>query len=99
VREREEGMEQIFEEHEVIFAKFRELPPPPSYDYRIILQKGSGPVSVIPYQYPFYQKTEIEEQVKDMLERGIICPSDNPYSSPVLLVKKGGGTWRMCVDY
>jgi hypothetical protein len=34
-----------------------------------------------------------------MLERGIICPSDNPYSSPVLRVKKGDVTWKMCVDY
>jgi hypothetical protein len=41
-KEREEGMEQILEEHEVIFAKPRELPPPPSYDHCIILQKGLG---------------------------------------------------------
>jgi hypothetical protein len=42
---------------------------------------------------------EIEEQVKDMLKKGIIWPSNSPYSSLILLVKKGDGTWWMCVNY
>lgn len=33
------------------------------------------------------------------MQTGTIWPSQSPYSSPVLLVRKADGSWRMCVDY
>lgn len=35
----------------------------------------------------------------DLLSKGVIRPSNSPFSSLVILVKKNDGSWRMCVDY
>jgi len=45
------------------------------------------------------QKDIIEQLVQDMLDSGIIQPSSNPFTSPVVLVSKKDGTSRLCVDY
>lgn len=52
-----------------------------------------------PYLYSLRLKDEIERQVNEMLSQGIIQPSANAFSSPVLLlVKKKDGSYHFCVD-
>ena len=41
----------------------------------------------------------IQEELKSMLEKGVIEPSSSPYSAPIVLQKKKDGSWRFCVDY
>jgi len=59
----------------------------------------SQPPNIFPYQYPCLQKNEIEKLVLELLDAGVIRPSVSPYSSPVILVCKKDGSWRMCVDF
>ena len=38
-------------------------------------------------------------QVQDLLEKNFTDHSTSPFASPVLLVKKKDGSFRMCIDY
>ena len=82
-----------------VFQEPTQLPPNRSLDHQIPLKPGAQAFKIKPYWYPHSQKTEIERQIADMLSSGIIKPSNSPYASPVLLVKKKDNTWRFCVDY
>lgn len=75
------------------------LPPRRQYDYRIPLIPGARPVSVRPYRVAPELKTEIELQIKELLDQGVITHSNSAFGSPVLLVKKSDHTWRLVVDY
>ena len=41
----------------------------------------------------------MEKLICDMLDQGIIKPSQSLFSPFVLLVLKKDGTWRFCVNY
>jgi hypothetical protein len=66
-----------------VFAASSELPPRRSCDHKIPLLPRAAPVHVRPYRYAPNLKDEIENQVNDMLQAGIIQPSTSPFSSPV----------------
>ena len=48
---------------------------------------------------PVRQRGEEATQIKDMTARGVITPSESPWASPVVLVKKKDGSTRFCVDF
>lgn len=57
------------------------------------------PVTSHPYRRSPKDRQIIEDIIQEMLEAGIIRPSESPYSSPVVIVGKKDGGQRMCVDY
>ena len=59
-------------EFDIIFQEPTELPPPRSCDHSIPLIEGANPVFIRPYRYAPILKIEIERQVTDMLQHGII---------------------------
>ncbi|CAM8982118.1 unnamed protein product [Rhodiola kirilowii] len=93
------GLTSLLHTYSTVFDPPHGLPPHRSTDHTIPLINGANPITVRPYRYPHYQKTEIETMIKTMLADGIIRPSHSPFSLPVLLVKKKDGSWQFCVDY
>ncbi|MCO5582661.1 hypothetical protein L7F22_036559 [Adiantum nelumboides] len=75
-----------------------ELPPKrEDDDHMIELIPGSSPPT--PYRVSQPQQEEIMRQVNKLVEKGMVRPNSFPFCSPVLLVQKKDGTYRMCVNY
>ena len=52
-----------------------------------------------PIGTPISKRLKLKKIVQELLEVGSIQPSQSPFSSLVLLVRKVDGSWRMCIDY
>jgi hypothetical protein len=59
----------------------------------------SRPVKHRPYRIPVHLNKVVNKQVDDMLERGLVRPSNSPWSSPIVLAPKKDGDYRFCVDF
>lgn len=92
-------IEELLLEFREVFQEPTGLPPKRPHDHSIILKGGTSPINVRPYRYPYYQKSEIEKLARELLATSTIRPNQSPFSSPVLLVRKVDGSWRMCMDY
>ncbi|UYV67620.1 K02A2.6-like [Cordylochernes scorpioides] len=56
-------------------------------------------IALRPYRVPLHDQKEIQTQIEQMLQYGIIAPSVSPYASPITLVTKRDQTKRFCIDY
>ncbi|GFX39857.1 retrovirus-related Pol polyprotein from transposon 17.6 [Trichonephila clavipes] len=65
---------------------------------RIIL-KDEEPVCQPPRRLAFTERQEVNKQIQEWLNEGIIRPSSAEYASPIVMVKKKDGSSRMCIDY
>ena len=48
---------------------------------------------------PFAVRDEIARNLQEMQDGNVIQPSNSPWASPVILVRKKDGTLHFCVDY
>ncbi|GFX45601.1 retrovirus-related Pol polyprotein from transposon 17.6 [Trichonephila clavipes] len=65
---------------------------------RIIL-KDEEPVCQHPRRLAFTERQEVNKQIEEWLNEGIIRPSSSEYASPIVMIKKKDGSSRMCIDY
>ncbi len=52
-----------------------------------------------PYRLPEHKKNVVQEELKAMLNLGVIEESHSDWASPIVLVPKTDGSVRFCVDY
>lgn len=78
--------------------------PTDVYKHHIRLKPNTEVVHIKQFRIPLCDQVEIERQVNNLLQRGIVERSTSPYNSPAFLVKKppsedGKQTKRLVHDY
>jgi hypothetical protein len=75
------------------------LPPRRDIEFSIEIAPGAVPMSRKPYRMSTPELVELKLQLKEMMDKGYICPSVSPWGAPTLFVKKKDGTLRLCIYY
>jgi len=96
--------EIYFEYQDVFYLLGDKLSCTNAARHTIQLEPGVTPVNTRPYRLPESQKEEIDRQVKQLVEDGIVTPSESLWNSPLLIVSKRAGLdgkpkWRMVMDF
>src|ERR1700735_1470019 len=82
-----------------VFQEPKGLPPKWGIQHEIQLQQDCPLPNIGMYRMSILESLEIKKQVQELVDKGVIHPSTSPCGSPIVLVTKKDGTWRMCVDY
>lgn len=61
--------------------------------------KDNTPVVYRPYRLSHMERKIVRDMVDELKDSGIVRDSNSEYASPILLVKKKSGDYRLCVDY
>ncbi|XP_031492064.1 uncharacterized protein LOC116258802 [Nymphaea colorata] len=97
---KEEGMlTKLLNSYTDLFEDPQGLPPQRPVEHEIHLQSDAPLPNLSMYRNSVLENDEIKRQVMDLLERGLVQHSSSPCGSPVVLVPKKDGGWRMCIDY
>ena len=63
--------------------------------FEIDLLPDTQSISIPPYRMAPAELMELKEQLKDVLDKGFIKPSNSPWAVPMLFVRKNDGSLRM----
>lgn len=61
--------------------------------------KDERPIREPSRRIPLYKRQALEDEIKQLEQKGLIEKSNSPWASQTVMVQKKDGSWRMCIDY
>ena len=96
---RQQKTDKVVEEYGDIFTSSIGVPLHCQIKHPIDLTPGAslpnGPI----YRRSVMEHDEIKRKIQEMLQKGHMQPSSSPCGSPIMLMQKKDGTWRLYIDY
>ncbi|XP_063600010.1 uncharacterized protein LOC134776228 [Penaeus indicus] len=90
------NIRSLLQEYDKLFSDVPHLCPLLEHD---VETRDAKPVRQAPYRLNTEKRAFLQAEIQRLKEQGIISPSLSPWASPVVLVPKSSGTYRLCVDY
>ena len=91
--------DKIRESYESCYLKiFQAEKCGPDFEMNIVF-KHDQPISSRPRRLSFADKEALQKTLDELLRKKVICPSNSPYASPIVLIKKKTGDPRLCIDF
>jgi hypothetical protein len=91
-----QDIESLLEEFSDVFT---DIPGNTTLIEHNIQLTTTDPIRVKGYPVPFHLRETVKEEVEKMLQLGVIEPSNSPFASPIVLIRKRDGTVRFCIDF
>jgi hypothetical protein len=99
VAKRIEDIHVVLEFPNVFPDDLPRMPSKRAIELKIELQPGTAPIAKSLYRMMPVELVELKIQLKDLLNKGYICPSSSPWGCLALFMKKKDETLHLCVDY
>lgn len=90
---------EVVSTYDEMFQEPKGLPPKRGIQHEIQLQQDCPLPNIGMYRKSVMENPKIKRQIQELFDKGVIRPSTPSCGSPIVLVPKKDGTWRMCVDF
>ncbi|CAD5227230.1 unnamed protein product [Bursaphelenchus xylophilus] len=92
-------LQKLLEEFPDVFAKNQYDLGRAKVEPQDIHTTTEVPVFSKPHRVPYQMKNEFDQHIQKLLQSGAMKPSQTPWVSPVVMVRKKDGTLRPCIDF
>jgi transposase InsO family protein len=90
---------KVLQANEAVFAKGATDLGLCTVGEHVIDTGDATPINTPPHAMAHHLRPILRAELDELLELGIIEPSDSEWAAPIVYVKKKDGTWRLCVDF
>ena len=96
----EHELREMLQEYSDVFYEGGELPVVRvGVEHRIRLKDNTAPLAFQPRRLSREAEEEVRKEIKELLDMGVIRPSNSPWAAPIVCARRQDGSLRLALDY